>query len=193
MQEATQPKIELKDDHTDAVDVVLRHIYKVPAYDDARDDSWRFWLDVHLTADKYLEFDLSGYARNMFMCAALDQQDTSVIMDIIEAIDSKMTHDKGCLKLVDEMIEKNIGALVQNHRFCNKINENIDLRWKIINLLVAGNRCGTVQSLFLCQACIMRLFVSGRGTEPRNCMVCRVSNLVVSPRIIHLEKKITQP
>ena len=51
--------IELKDDNPDALDLVLRYIYTIQPCIIRRTERtqhtpWRFWLDVHTTADKYL-------------------------------------------------------------------------------------------------------------------------------------------
>ena len=111
--------LELKHDDPDALERVLQHIYNITS---GKCDikPWRHFLDVHLTADKYLEPKLSAHARNEFTRIALSQRDSNVIFDMIQTISDEMKHDEGFLQLAQSLLEYNIEALLQNDRVCKK-------------------------------------------------------------------------
>lgn len=120
--------LELKHDDPDALEHVLQHIYRTPTPWRQEVKTWRHWLDVHLTADKYLESELSANARDEFTRAAHSHRDANEIFNIIETINDEMKHDEGFVQLAHSLREFNIEALLGNERVCKKMDEDKDWR-----------------------------------------------------------------
>lgn len=181
--------LELKHDDPDALEHVLQHIYKIPLSSRQDVKTWRHWLNVHLTADKYLESDLSAIARDEFTRIAHSQHDANEIFDIIEAINEEMKHDEGFLQLAHSLREFNIEALLGNERVCKKVDEDKDWRWDIINSLIAHRKHGREQSIVLCAHHINQVFEPGRKWQSRPCSKCQKNEPrpMVNPRIGYFE------
>jgi len=189
-QEASQKVLELKHDDPDALEHVLQHIYSIPPPSSRQDvKAWRHWLDVHLTADKYLEFNLSAIARNEFTRVANSQRDSNEIFDILEAINDEMKHDEGFVQLAHSLREFNIEALLQNERVCKKVDEDKEWRWEIIDSLIAHRNHSGERSIFLCEHHIEQVFEPGRKWQSLPCSKCRKNEPrpVVNTRIVYSE------
>ena len=108
----------MKDDDPDALRNVLRNIYQLPIEREvAGKEQWRFLLDLHQTADKYLEPQLSRQANSAF-CAAVEQNvDADTILDIVEAINNEMAHDQKFVAFGENLRKNNLGILLKNDRF----------------------------------------------------------------------------
>ena len=152
--------------------------------------SWRHWLNVHRTADKYLESTLSALARNEFSRLAYSQQDSNEIFDIIEIINDKMKHDEGFVQLAHSLRECNVEALLQNDRVCKKVDEDSNWRWDIINTLVGHRKRSVEHSVFVCPDHLKLVFVPGRKGKIENCSLCRENGIkaMVKPCIVHFGK-----
>ena len=117
-QESKQDTIELKDDNSDALTMVLRHIYDLPVVSDSSGNvEWRTWLDIRVTADKYLESKLSKVADAKYREAALASKDTDGIFDIIDTIRTEMDHDESLVAFSESIRKNNLGKLLKNARF----------------------------------------------------------------------------
>ena len=115
-QESAQAQIELKDDHPDAAEAVLRHTYGndyvVP--ESAQPTPWRFHLNLHIAADKYLLPTLSGQARTHFkQCASIDTHVDNVHA-MIRAINSEVYHDQDLTQLAEKLRRDNLGRLIRH-------------------------------------------------------------------------------
>jgi hypothetical protein len=128
--------VEFKDDDPDAIERILYHIYKVPPFP-GKEVSWRYWLNVHLTAEKYLEPELSAHARAEFILVGYSQRKTDEIMDVMDTINAQMGHDRPVLNLAHYLCLDNIMALLGNDKFCKRVDEDRDLRWKVIKFFVS--------------------------------------------------------
>lgn len=126
-QESKQDTIELKDDDSDALTMVLRHIYDLPVVPDLSSDvEWRTWLNIRVAADKYLEPELSKVADKKYREAALTCTDADGIFDIIETIWTEMSHDDSLVAFGEAVRKDNLGKLLKNARF----HEHLDLGGK---------------------------------------------------------------
>lgn len=182
--------LELKHDDPDALEHVLHHIYKIHPW---RLDimSWHHWLNVHQTADKYLEFTLSALARNEFSRIAYSQQDSNEIFDIIETINGgEVKDDDGFIQLARSLRENNVEALLQNDRVCKKVDEDRSWRWDMINTLVGQRKRSVEHSVFVCPEHLKQVFVPGRKEKIENCSLCRENGIkaMVKPCIVHFGK-----
>jgi len=113
--------IELKDDDPDALTSVLRYIYKLPVIPNSEEvvswESWRTWLLIRVTADKYLEPKLAEMADATFREAALACTNPNNIFDILETIWTTMEHDEALLAFAHTLRKANLGKLLKNVRF----------------------------------------------------------------------------
>lgn len=76
-QESKQAEIELKEDDPHALEGVLRHIYDCLTQTWTL-KPWDYWLDLAVTADKYLEPSLSRDATVKFQFHALTLKDSEI-------------------------------------------------------------------------------------------------------------------
>jgi hypothetical protein len=136
VQEAGLAVMEFKEDDPDAIERILYHIYEVPPFP-GKEFSWRYWLNVHLTAEKYMEPELSAHARAEFIRVGYSQRKTDEIMEIMDTIYAQMGHDRPVLNLAHYLCLDNIMALLGDENFCKRVDEDRDLRWKIIKFLVS--------------------------------------------------------
>lgn len=134
-QESRQAAIELKDDDPLALNHVLRYIYKLPILSDAvLDLTWRGWLNLRTTADKYLEPTLSAQADKNFRTVALKITDPDEIFDITETIDNEMAHDESLVELSNKIRKNNWSKLLRNIRFRAKLERGgTEALWQVIN------------------------------------------------------------
>lgn len=118
--------IELKDDNADAVEEVLRKIYgcKLPYTDDK---SWRFWLDLVVTADKYLEERLSMRAEEILREIAQKTRNVDMLVDIIMAIEDDLSHCEPLLVFANVLRMERLLELHNNKRYRDSLFENRDL------------------------------------------------------------------
>jgi hypothetical protein len=128
--------MEFKDDDPDAIERVLYHIYKVPPFP-GKEIAWRYWLNVHLAAEKYMEPELSAHARAEFIRVGYSQRKTDDIMEVMDTVKAQMGHDRGVLNLAHYLCLDNILALLKDEKFCKRVDEDRDLRWKVIEFFVS--------------------------------------------------------
>jgi hypothetical protein len=163
-QESKQDTIELKDDNPDVLDLVLRYIYTIQpcvvrSSELADQTPWRFWLDVHITADKYLIPQLSQQAYERFFDVARSRSDLDEIIDIIETLTTELSHDDGLVKLADELREANLKRLLQSARYREKLDSDKALLWAHVDeLLAADHAAGGDRGFFLAPAQRTRRF-----------------------------------
>jgi len=122
-QESKQSEIELKDDDPDTVDALLQHIYGADTTVD-RGQSWSYWLNLHVTADKYLEPTLSGTALEHFRRVALKQHEPEVIFDIIDLLRSSFNHEEDLCKLAKTLQDDHLQSLLGMERFRSYLDNN---------------------------------------------------------------------
>lgn len=121
------------------MDTVLRHIYKItigPHHSSTDENPWRFWLDVHVIADKYLVPALSEQACKYFFDFARSEQNLDEITDILETLETKMSHDTKISELAAELRNKNLGGLLQDKRYREKVQDDKALMWERVDQLL---------------------------------------------------------
>lgn len=107
--------------------MVLRHIYDLPVVPASGSDvEWRTWLNIRVTADKYLEPQLSTVADAKYREYALACTDTDGIFEILETIWSEMSNDGSLVAFGGTIRKNNLGKLLKNARF----REYLDLGGK---------------------------------------------------------------
>lgn len=134
-QESKQAVVELKEDDATALAVVLSHIYKLPVIDAvASTGTWRHWINLRTTADKYLESELSISADKKFRAVAFASEESDEIFDIIEMINNEMAHDESLVALGDKMRGENLQKLLKNDRFrANLESGGTAALWQVID------------------------------------------------------------
>lgn len=174
MQEASQAKIELKHDDADALERVIANIYRVLPHK-RHDKSWRHWLKVQLTADKYLEQDFSCQARNRVidLALALTHRNTEEIISVMNAIDNEMSHDGALVKLAVRLHQIHVKFLLENDKFRNMVDDNKDLRWEVIEFLCKPKSPGVEQVFCLCRGHESQIFATrGHYQSLSHCTMC---------------------
>jgi len=137
------------------MDLVLRYIYKIQPCNPtspslAQQTPWRFWLDVHITANKYLVPELSKKAYERFIEVARSRQDLDEVIDIMETLTSEMGHDNGLVKLASELRDANLKRLLQSERYREKLESDRSLLWAHLDqLLVGESPTGEERGFFL--------------------------------------------
>ena len=153
-QECKRDILELKDDNPAALDFVLRYIYsKQPCImtDDktlAHLPEWRFWLDVHITATKYLVPDLSKNSRERLAEVARSQKALDDTIDILDALTSERSHSDGLAGLANELRNANIKQLLQSERYRGKLESDKALLWAHVDRLFVATQPVVGESLF---------------------------------------------
>ena len=125
------------------MDTVLRHIYKIPIgprHSSTDENPWRFWLDVHVTADKYLVPALSEQACKYFFEFARSEKNLDEITDILETLDTEMSHENKISELAAELRNKHLRGLLQNERYRGKLQDDQELMWEHIDQLLRGDQ-----------------------------------------------------
>ena len=79
--------------------------------------AWRTWLNIRVTADKYLEPKLSEVADRKYREAALTRINADDIFDVLETIWVEMSHDESLVAFGEQIRKNNLGKLLKNARF----------------------------------------------------------------------------
>jgi hypothetical protein len=118
------------------VDYVLRHIYKSnrPTYFQFY-QSWRYWIDVYVAADKYLEPGASAKAYDNITSIAWDLQNIDEIFELLETLDTRMTDYPALVDFAAELQASHLNDLLKYDRFQKHVEEEPDAMWKIVNSL----------------------------------------------------------
>lgn len=116
----------------------MRHIY---GYDyvvpeSAQPTPWRFHLNLHIAADKYLFPTLSGQARTHFeQCASIDTHVDNVHA-MIRAINSEVYHDQDLTQLAEKLRRDNLGRLIRHPPYRVDPERDRIALWKTFDELV---------------------------------------------------------
>ena len=81
------------------------------------DVAWQTWLNIRVTADKYLEPKLSEVADKKYREAALTRTNADDIFDVLEMIRVEMSHDESLVAFGETIRKTNLGKLLKNARF----------------------------------------------------------------------------
>jgi uncharacterized protein HemY len=101
---------------------------------------WRFWLEVHITATKYLVPDLSKTSCERLAEVARSQQALDNIIDILDALTSEQSHSAGLVELANELRNANIKPLLQSERYREKLESDKALLWAHVDRLFVATQ-----------------------------------------------------
>jgi hypothetical protein len=141
----------LKEDDPDALDCVLRYIYRIPPELPSIKAGtwwvpWRFWLNVYITADKYLEPKLSKKVCGFIYRGAQFSSNLEEIIDTIQALRTENRHNKTLVELADMISTYHLKPLLRNKRYRLMLDGDKNLLWShVYELLSRGTES---QSLF---------------------------------------------
>lgn len=136
LQESKQKTVELKDDDPTALEHVLRYLYGLGL---PVSDHWKFWMNLHVTADKYLIPKLSAVASDKFYAVARTCNEADDVFDIIEACRNELNHNDVFIELADELREKHLITLLGNDRFRAQLDSGgKEALWQQLDELTAN-------------------------------------------------------
>lgn len=121
MQEAKQSVIKLEEDNPDAMEAVLRHIYGCPLPTVGKEPDWRFWLDLAITANKYLEPELTDKSRLIFSNIVMKIQEADDIFNVMQMIWREAGHINCLLEVANQLRRMNIMELQKNERYRERL------------------------------------------------------------------------
>jgi hypothetical protein len=150
LQESKQKTVELKDDDPTALEHVLRYLYGLGL---RVSDHWKFWMNLHVTADKYLIPKLSAVASDKFCAVARTCNEADDVFNIIEACRNELNHNDVFSELADELREKHLITLLGNDRFRAQLDSGgKEALWQQLDELTAsgGFKGKEDQSFLLC-------------------------------------------
>lgn len=175
--------IKLEEDDPDALEAVLRHIYGAD-FLDSDPKPWRFWLDLAITADKYLVPQLSETALDVLRNTAFRIEDADTILDIIESIKSDMAHDEVALKLTEDLRKKKLWLLQRSARYRDSLFEDRDSMNAHFDAFdeVVGQGGLEEQTIFMCDQHATQILRTARYSY-MGCCLCGHTNCVKSHRV----------
>jgi len=118
----------------------LRYLYKAPYGLRGQapvERPWRFWLDVHIAADKYLVPSLSQQAYAEFFTYARLEWDLDKTVDTLETLTTEMAYDDKLVALATELRKKHLRQLLKNKRYREKLEDDKALLWEHVDQLLA--------------------------------------------------------
>ena len=131
------------------MEAVLRYLYKAPYGLRGQapvERPWRFWLDVHIAADKYLVPALSQQAYTEFFTYARMEWNLENTIDTLEMLTTEMTYDDKLVALAAELRKKQLRNLLKNQRYREKLEDDKALLWEHIDQLLAAEHDTEAQS-----------------------------------------------
>lgn len=185
----------MKDDDPIALTNVLRFIYDLPISTNPTSGAqWRAWLNIRITADKYLEPQLSRVADAQYREAALTCTDPDDIFDVIETIRTEMDHDDSLVAFGEAIRKDNLGKLLTNARFREHLDcGGKEAMWKQLDELAYA--ADLVENKYaLCTKHKEQVFKSPESLSERfrhRCSLCSgVYALEVKPEIALVSKQV---
>ncbi|CAK4032125.1 hypothetical protein SEPMUDRAFT_147200 [Lecanosticta acicola] len=131
--ESKSNTVELKEDHPDAVEAVLWHIYSGKT-ESSRPDDWLHDLHVSKAAEKYLLPDLEAAAFSRFQKTTDAITEPGVVLSAIHTIREVGDHPKH-LEVAAKLEEKHQSALLKNQEYRSIVEEDKELLWKHMDRL----------------------------------------------------------
>lgn len=108
--------------------------------DPAHLPEWRFWLNVHITATKYLVPDLKAQSCERLTEVACSQQALDDTINILDALTSEQSHSEGLARLSNELRNANIKQLLQSERYRRKLESDKTLFWAHVDRLFVATQ-----------------------------------------------------
>ncbi|KAF7195228.1 hypothetical protein HII31_03434 [Pseudocercospora fuligena] len=145
--ERQQKSIELKGDHPDAAEAILRYLYTKDDNNN-QDHEWALQLEISKTAEKYLLPDLAAIANKKFISHASVIKEPQAVFDAIMHIREHAFSDQD-LAVASELEKKHLLALMKVDDFRQLISKDQSLMWKYLDQFADTIR-GKVD-VFLCR------------------------------------------
>jgi len=127
-QERNQRDLPIRDDDPAALTAVVKYLY-LCKWDElpSATPGWNFFLNVKLTADKYLLSTLSAKADTAFREAASAVTDIGQAYPIIQRVNSMASHDDYCVGFAETLRRDNLGQLLRHERYRTDLDADADL------------------------------------------------------------------
>lgn len=131
-QEAKQNVIELKEDDPDALEEVLRKLYdcELPA---AETKTWRFWLQLMVVADKYLEPELAVCTFFALQVVGKKAEDPDEILDMVQSIKEQVGREERYYLFAEGLRKRNLNKLLKNPRYRELVTQNKTLMLSLMD------------------------------------------------------------
>lgn len=177
-QEAKQNVIELKEDDPDILEQVLRKIYdcELPA---AETKTWRFWLQLMVTADKYLEPELTVLAFFALRDVAEIVEDSDEILDMIQLIKEQVGREERYYLYAEGLRKRKLGKLLKNERYRELVTSDKKLMLSLMDEVIP-ERDMVERHYDLCPTHKAKVF-RNTGDRPSKCVWCAASRTVGEP------------
>jgi len=169
----------LKDNDPDALTNILRHIYTLPVtIDPASCAVWRAWLNIRVTADKYLEPMLSSLADVNYRQAAAACTDSEDIFDILEIFWTEMSHDDSLVAFGEAIRTANLGKLLKNARYREHLDRGgKEAIWQQLDELIFATDLVKKKHYHLCKSHLETTFkgptMDVEGSTKAECTICQ--------------------
>ncbi|EME79247.1 uncharacterized protein MYCFIDRAFT_204749 [Pseudocercospora fijiensis CIRAD86] len=161
--ESQQKTIELKGDHPDAVEAILKYLYTKQDNND-QDHEWTLQLEIAKTAEKYLLPGVAAIANQKFVSHASVIAEPQAVFDAIMHIREHAFSEKD-LAVASELEKKHIFALMKVNDFRQLISKDQSLMWKYIDQFAEFISSKAEVMLCKCAKCTSTL-VRHPGTLP---------------------------
>lgn len=125
--ESKQSEIELKDVDSQAMQLLLQHLYSIEP--DPFQAPWRTWLNLRTTADKYLLSDLRKLADTSLRSAVGCITNADSIFTIIRTLEDEHAHDDALTALAKSLRRENLHKLLRNARYRAYLDEDKSRLW----------------------------------------------------------------
>jgi hypothetical protein len=136
IQERNLSTIELKEDNANAMERVLLNIYQdIQPITAQLAQSWRYWLNVYVVADKYLEPKSIDQALTCVRTTIQSLENIDEIFNLYEALVTEMTHYDVFVELAAQLQRSHLDRLLDCDRFCRHVENDKDAMWKIVKSL----------------------------------------------------------
>lgn len=136
LQESQQKVITLKEDDPEAVEEILRKLYGC-TLPEADTKPWRFWFNLIVAADKYLEKGLCNQGFGRLKITASKETDADAIFDIIQAIKTELAHLGGVMNFSAQLRKQHLKILLDNERFRELLDGDKKKMWAQLDELKA--------------------------------------------------------
>ncbi|KAM0692842.1 hypothetical protein Q7P36_007399 [Cladosporium allicinum] len=141
--ESKQQIVELKDDSAVALEGLIRWVYGLRALE-GETDTWLNWIDMRVTADKYLAAKLKDQSFERFWEHVRQIQAAEEILEINEKIAADASHDSKLVSASERLRGFWIYQIVQVPRFREELSNDPERMLEIIDQL---SRVGRLSSL----------------------------------------------
>jgi hypothetical protein len=143
VQEKKQDVIELKDDSPIALEGLIRWVYGLSALE-GETDTCANWIDMRVTADKYLATALSEQSLERFWEHARQIQTAEGILEVNEKIAADASHDTKLVSTSERLRGVWLHQIVQVPRFREELSDGPERMLAMIDQLSKGGNLSSM-------------------------------------------------